>query len=112
MRYINRITENSNQRFILTGIDGIRIEARLRFMPRIRRWMLDVIYNDVCIKGVPVCNSLNMLRQYRDQIPFGISCISIDGIDPFRIDDFKTTRSSLFLLDESDVEQVEVDWFE
>lgn len=111
MKYINKITSDPMQKMILTGISGIQITMTLRFMPRIQRWIMGLSYGEVSIQGIPVVCSVNMLRQHKNNIPFGIACIRTDGLDPYQVDDFSEKAANLYLLDEADVEQIESDWF-
>ena len=111
MLYINKISDDPTQQLILIGIASIQITLVLRFMPRIQRWVMDVSYGDWAVKGISVVGGLNLLRQWRNIIPFGISCVCPDNLDPYQITDFANQRAVLFLLDADDVAQVEKDWF-
>lgn len=112
MKYINKITNDAQQRLILTGIRGLQITLTMRFMPRIQRWIMGISYGDVSIQGIPVCTSLNLLRQYKNVLPFGISCATTNQLDPYTVDDFANQTANLYLLDETDVEQIEGAFFE
>ena len=111
MLYINKITNAAYQQLNLTGLPGIQIGMTLRFLPRPASWVMDISYNETLIQGIGVVASLNLLRQFRNNIPFGISCIRADGLDPYQIDDFQLQRANLYLLDATDVAQIETDWF-
>lgn len=111
MLYINKITNDASQQLILTGIPTIQIIMTLRFMPRIKRWDMGITYGDFSAQGIAVVNSLNLLRQFKNNIPFGITCISASGLDPYTVNDFSNQAANLYLLDSADVAQVEEDWF-
>lgn len=99
MRYINRITDTAQQRIALTGNAGQRIIMDLRYMPTQQMWMADFTYNDFVAKGVKITQSPNILRCFKNIIPFGIICTTNHGLDPYRIDDFSIGSSQLFLQD-------------
>ena len=107
MNLIDRIADVSFQRMILTGNKDQRITLVIRYMPTQESWFMDVEYNDFVCKGLRVTNSSNIMRKYRNVIPFGFSCTVTDGLEPMFIDDFKTRRADLYLLDADDVTTVE-----
>lgn len=111
MLYINKITNDASQQLTLTGIPGLQIGMTLRFMPRIAQWIMGVSYNSFDVEGITVVASLNLLRPWRNVIPFGISCIRADGLDPYSIDDFANQIANLYLLDSTDIAAVETEWF-
>lgn len=111
MRYLNKITDQALQRFNLTGNPGERTIATLRYMPTQQNWVMDLQYNDFILNGITVTTSPNILRAYKNLIPFGICCNSTDGLDPYLIDDFAVQRCNLYLLDRADVLAIEAGLF-
>ncbi len=111
MLYINKITNDASQQLILTGIPGIQITMTMRFMPRIQQWMAGFSYGTFSAQGIPVLGNLNILRQWKNVIPFGISCVCKNGLDPYTVDDFANNAADLFLLNSDDIAQIEADWF-
>lgn len=107
MNYLNKIDAKAYQRFFLTGNVGQRITLTLRYMPTQEAWFMDVEYEDFKLNGIKVTNSPNILRKYRNKIPFGFLCIVSDGLEPFFIDDFVNRRVDLYLLNAEDVITVE-----
>lgn len=103
MLYINKITNAPSQKMNLTGLPNITIEMSLRFMPRVQKWIMGVSWSDFSVQGIAVVTSLNMLNQFRNKIPFGITCYTSSGLDPFSVDDFVAQSSNLYLLDAADV---------
>lgn len=112
MLYINKISNDPVQQLTLTGIPSVQITVILQFLPRIQQWVMDVSYGSFQAQGISVVAGLNIMRQWRNIIPFGISCVCPDGLDPYQISDFSDQRATLFLLDADDVAQIEEDWFE
>jgi len=112
MRYLNKITAQAYQRFALTGNPGQRTVATLRYLPSQEIWSLDIEYNDFTLRGIAITQSPNMLRAYKNLIPFGLVCQTIDGLDPMFIDDFATQRARLYLLTADEVEEIEQGLFE
>lgn len=107
MLFLNKITAEAQQKFFLTGNVGQRIIMKLRYMPTQMLWLMDIEYGDFKTNGIAVTSSPNMLRNYKDLIPFGLACVTGDGLDPYYIDDFSSGRSAMYLLNAADVIEVE-----
>lgn len=112
MRYLNKITDEAFQRFAMTGNPGQRVIVTMRFLASQELWMMDVEYNDFILRGIVMTQSPNMLRAYKNIIPFGLTVQSIDGIDPHFITDFSDQRCRLYLLTPEEVNEIEQGLFE
>lgn len=111
MLYINKVTADAQQQLTLTGIAGVLIGMTLRFMPRPQRWIMGLTYNTTSIQGEAVVTSANMIRQFKNNVPFGIACLRADGLDPYTINDFANQTANLYLLDAADVADLEAGFF-
>ncbi len=111
MLYINKITNAPSQSINLTGIPGITIGMTLRFLPRIAGWMMGLSYGATTINGIIVTTNYNLIRQFRNLLPFGIMCITTNTLDPYDINDFANQVANLYLLDSADVAAIEAGIF-
>lgn len=111
MRYLNKVNDSAYQRFFLTGNPGQRITMTLRYLPSQQLWSADFVYGDFVLNGIIVTASPNILRNYSNIIPFGIACTTIDGLDPYYLDDFTLQRANLFLLTRDEVQAAELTIF-
>lgn len=111
MLLINKITNDASQQLTLTGIPGIQIATTLQFNPRTTQWILSVDDGVTFIQGIAVVASPNMLRQWKNILNYGLTCISENGLDPYQNTSFSNENCQLFLLDSTDVAQIERDWF-
>lgn len=111
MFYINKIINAASQQLTLTGIPNVQIGMTLQYMPRIQQWNMGITYGDTIINGILVKCSVNILRQWKNNLPFGIACIRADGLDPYALDDFQDQLANLYLLNSDEVITVENDWF-
>lgn len=111
MRLIDRLTDAGNQQSILTGNPGQRIILNTRFLPTQQLWVADIFYNEFTLYGITILNAANMLRGYRNLIPFGIMCSTDDGQDPYTLDAFSTGYARLYLLTADEVTAIETDFF-
>ncbi len=111
MRQINKLSSAAYQRSFLTGNPGQRIVLTVRYLPSQNVWAMDIEAGDFVLNGAVILNGVNILRNYRNIIPFGLVCSTLDGQDPYSVDDFETQYARLYLLDASEVDQVEIDLF-
>lgn len=111
MKTITGIQANPSQELTVVLDDGTSFTLSLYFRPAISMWMCDILYSEIAINGMKLCNSLNIFEQYSNIIPFGMSCITeVSGYEPSLIDDFSSNRVFLFLLNKDDVEETEQDY--
>ena len=119
MLYINNLTNDAFQQFNLTGISGVQIKVLLKYFARVQRWFMDITYTATIngqavtqeINGISVINSPNILRKFRNNIPFGIGCTNIYKVDPYQLTDFQNQFANLYLLDSNDVQTIEENYF-
>ncbi len=98
MKTITSLKATARQYFKTPLATGQYVETTLRFLPAISQWVADVTYEDFELTGMRVCNSPNILTQYSEIIPFGISINVADGGEPFMIDDFSSGRATFSIL--------------
>lgn len=111
MKLLNKITDDSSQQFTLIGDDGEQISFLLFFMPSQQSWFFNLSYGAKTINGIKVILSPNILHNYKNILPFGIGCLSSDGMEPFYIDDFSTQRIRMYLLNAQDVSLIDTGIF-
>jgi hypothetical protein len=112
MKYINKLNANSFQTAFLTGNPGQRIRMDLRYLPTQEVWLADFELEDFIVNGIAVTKSPNILRNYKNIIPFGISCTTADGGDPRSLGDFEDQYAALYLLTQDEVLEIEEGLFE
>ena len=69
-------------------------------------WFCSVTYLDFKVTNLRVGNSLNILTQFKNLIPFGLACFTNQGQDPLFQQDFLAGNATLCLLDAADVAAV------
>ena len=106
---IDNLTNNHNQATDIVLDDGSTVTFNLRFKETMSPafWILDVIYGDFEIHNLRLCAHANLLRQWKNVLPFGLAVISNDGLDPMDINDFINGRITLYVLDTTDIQTAE-----
>lgn len=111
MRQITEISEDPNQRFDVVTENNETFELVLEYSDQQEGWFYSITFGDVTINRSRIVTGLNILRNYQNIIPFGISISTDDLSEPIFIDDFSTERVKLLLLTEEEVQQVETDFY-
>jgi hypothetical protein len=112
MQRIDTIGGEANQTTKVTLADGSIVTLRLRYLPAVQRWMMDVEHSDLVVRGINMVVHPNILRSWRNGARFGIAVVSSDGVDPVDVRDFSTGRVSVYILSAEEVHSVELDIFE
>ena len=107
MIVVSGLSSQPDQVFRTPLADGSVVKCTLRFLPRAQMWFIDVEYEDMFIKGLRLCNSLNLLRQYQNVLPFGIYVKVADGTEPLLVNDLQSGRVTINFLTAEEVAQLE-----
>lgn len=114
MNKVNGITEQATQVIGLTLEDGSRATLAIYFRPQQNGWFFDLSWPGNPSVPVPflsrnrrVVTSANMLRQFRDYIPFGLAVFTPDNADPMTQTCFVDGIAEVVLLNAADVAAVE-----
>lgn len=111
MIFIDRISNAPKQSYTLNGPNNEQIKFFLWYAPSQQTWFFSIQYLDITIRGLQFVVGPNILRNYRNLIPFGLAVTSIDGLDPLYISDFTVGRISAFLLSQAEVDEIEDNYF-
>jgi len=109
---ITGITSNPIQTLRIPVGNGSRATMKLIYRATSQMWFMDLAYTKsngthFTINGIRLCNNINLLRQYRNRIPFGMLIFCPDETEPFLINDFSTGRCTINILTQAEVDQIE-----
>ena len=106
MYQITGITSDPLQKLTMILPSGIPLVLTLYFMPQNYAWVIkELDYNSesYVLTNLKIVNSLNMLNQYRNLIPFGLACQVTGGREPQFIQDFVSGAANLYILTQDEV---------
>jgi len=76
---------------------------------------MSVAWKTFAANNIMLATHPNILRPWRNAIPFGICVSTDDGTDPFMVTDFEQGRVKIFVLDETtdgdDLDYIERTYF-
>ena len=107
MTNITNLTNDAQQSMILIGEAGEEIDFSLYYSDNMQGWYYNLTYGTTTINGARLCNSPNLLRQWKNIFAFGLSRGVTDGGEPNFQDDFTSGRVTLSILSATDVAYVE-----
>ena len=104
MFIISNITNNPKQKQNLKLQDGTIVKISIEFISMQYGWFIRSLeYEDFLLYNLRISNSPNFLRQFKNQIPFGMACFSTGDREPSLIDDFSSKASKLYILSAEEV---------
>ncbi len=105
MFLIQQVTSDANQKQTLILPNGNAALIQIYFVPLQYSWFItQLIYQNFTLNGLRITVSPNMLRQFKNQIPFGLACYA-NGVqrEPSQQLDFSSDAFSLYILDHAEV---------
>lgn len=102
---IQQITNDTTQTQNLILPDGTTLSISMYFVPMQYGWFItNLSVGSFILNGLRITNSPNMLYQFKNQITFGLACVSSSQREPSQQDDFSSGASSLYILTSDEVE--------
>lgn len=106
MRQITTLDDNASQSIYFVTEDSISLHFTLVYRPRQQAWFLDLESEDFNLYGIQICVSPNILDKYKNILTYGICIETEDGLDPWRVSDFKDGYCSFSILNKNEVKEV------
>jgi hypothetical protein len=105
MLLILGLTEAPLQKTAQVLPDGSIATFTFYYMPMQQNWFIrELEYEGRIIRNIRITTYPNVLDQWRNILPFGLACVTVDNRNPSFQEDFATGASKLYILDESDVD--------
>ena len=109
------LTDQPKQQWPITLPEGSTATMYLEYRPQQNGWFYDLVWDGVNpnwqLLGMRLVTHPNILRQYRNQITFGLTVSTPDGTDPTGQEDLVNGKCTLLLLDAADVLTIEGAYF-
>lgn len=111
MKLIEIISDAPKQEMELVTEDGTVFSLSLRYVDNQQGWFYSIESDILTVYNRRLVTSPNMLRAFRNVIPFGLACYVSGKREPILLDDFSTGKAKLYLLESSDVDEIETGVF-
>jgi hypothetical protein len=106
MRQITNLSDAYKQvfRFPIDGYSAV--EILLEFKPQQYAWFMSLTWGTFSLNQERVAIAPNLLRQFKNIIPFGVQVSNVDAIDPFSNDAW-LTGWEIYILDDTELDDIE-----
>jgi len=111
MRQLTEISKDPKQKFTVITEDNQSFDLSLEYSDQQQCWFYSVTFGILSINGSRIVTGVNILRSYKNVLPFGIAIDTDDLSEPFSIDDFSTGRVKFYILTESEVAEIETSFY-
>lgn len=106
MKEIVSLNDNAKQIFRYSFDNYAPIEISLEYRENFYSWFMNIVWGDWSIYNERIAVAPNLLRQFRNVLPFGIMIYGPDDVDPFSrtswVDGWR-----FIMLDTTDIAEVE-----
>ena len=110
MYKLNSLAGEPKQK-ITAIIGNSRIDFIFEYKANQLGWFFDFTINGNSYRNIRLTTSHNILRAYRNWLPFGLACTTLDGFEPMDLDDFVTGYATIYLLDKNDINTIESNYY-
>ena len=107
MNILTGFTDSPLQTTTIPLDDGTRAVLQLYFRPQQKGWFYDLQHQSFILLGQRLVTGENILRQFRNQIPFGLAVLTTTHRDPFDQEDLVNRAAVIVLLSPEDVLSIE-----
>lgn len=106
MLRIQQITKDTLQKQTLILPDGTSFTLIMYFIPMQQGWFIrELVYGDFVIRNIRITVGATMLYQFKNQIPFGLACVSVGQREPSLQEDFFSDQCKLYVLTQEEVKE-------
>lgn len=111
---LHRLTVLSNepkQTFIVSLDDNTKIPMTFEYRANQTGWFMGFEYEGSTYQNIRLTTSYNLFRGYRNWLPFGLRCDTLDGLEPMDLYDFSTGYASVYILNKTDIATTESTYY-
>lgn len=104
MYQISQVTDQAKQSQQLVLPDGTLISLQLYYAESQGGWfVISLTYGTFTLQGVRLTTSPNLLRQWKNLIPFGLCCSTQDDQEATQLQSFSSGYAKLYVLSAAEV---------
>lgn len=100
---MQQITLNENSTIKVVNAKNENFTIYINYNSTRQCWFLDLESEKFNLYGIKITSVLNVLRQWKDKLGFGLYIKTENNSEPFFLEDFNTGRSKIYLLEPNDL---------
>lgn len=112
MYQLTSLGNEPRQQIVVILSDNTRIMFNFEYKANQLGWFFGFTFNEQSYQNIRLTTSYNILRAYRSYLPFGLRCDTPDNEEPMDLDDFLTGYATVYILEKSDVEAIEGNYYQ
>lgn len=105
--YNFQLSNKPRQQVTIALENNMYLDLYFEYKPNQLGWFFNFTYNDITYSNIRLTTSYNILRAYRNWLPFGLRCDTADGFEPMDIDDFVNGYANIYILTKNELEATE-----
>lgn len=107
MYQLSQLDNNPKQCVTMILDNQERVILTFEYKPICQGWFFGFEYNGEKYDNIRLTTSYNILRAYRNWLPFGLRCDTTDDEEPMGIEDLANGYAKIYLLTREDVQATE-----
>ena len=107
MNQLQAFTDQPKQTTTIILADGSSVNFALEYKPNQLGWFYDLTWQSFALLGQRLVTSPNILRQFRNQLPFGLAVVTTANSEPFNQTDLSDGTTIIYLLEGTDLTDFE-----
>lgn len=107
MYLLTGLTDKPKQTFSVTLADGSQADFYMEYRERQKGWFFDLIYGAFAVKGQRLTLHPNVLRQFRNLIPFGLAVSSDRPYEPQDLSALSDGTVFLYLFEGDELDAID-----
>ena len=112
MYKIDTLTSNAKQYTTWTFDNNNEVRLYFEYKENQIGWFLGIEYgNNINYKNIRLTTHPNILRAYKNTMPFGMMITTLDGLEPMSIDDFTNGYCSVYMLTQTECKLIEDEYY-
>lgn len=111
MYQFTNLSNEPKQEITMIIDENTEVKFTFEYKPLCQGWFFCFKYNNQEYKNIRLTTSYNILRAYRNWLPFGLRCDTADDEEPMNIDDFANGYANVYLLTKQDVQTIEGNYY-
>lgn len=111
MYRITQLDNNPKQKIRMLLENGNEVLFHFEYKSNQQGWFFGFTYGDVNYQNIRLTTSYNILRAYRNWLPFGLRCDTVDSFEPMDINDFISGYATVYMLTPEDITAIEGQYY-
>lgn len=107
MKILSGFTSQPKQQMTFVLDDGSTVALFMEYRTQQLGWFADIAWQDTWeVTGLRLTASPNLLQKWQNLVPFGLSILTKNDVEPLNVDDFSDGTATVYLLNADDVQAV------